>query len=331
MDFIRNLKKQIKKENKEIKREDKKWGNYNPATHASQNKNTRVEPLKKIYESPKTFLRKPLEVIELSVEENLTTIFTDYIEWRRGKAKKPEYIFNMLKDISFVSILPKIVHKYEDTIIEYAEEFSEILSASVVELTRNRIPKASEMISVYTNLYEDLNETRIEKIMRLEIPGLDWKSALYICMASHGSPRHTMTNTLAAIYRYVDSTSYKVLRRLLVKLYGKDDMDKVAVAILLERAYKAEDSRFSKNYREMYSVITNIALDQINYNEKNKVVQLLKSYCEERRKSEYDKFIRRRVNFNTINKEDYFKIHKAIKKLAKKNEMYRIFLDKNVS
>lgn len=324
MSIIKVLKKQIKNEEK-VKN---KFNNYN--TNSSQPKTIRSEPLKKIYESPKTFLRKPLEVIEVSVEENLTTIFTDYTEWRRGKAKKPEYIFNMLKDISFVSILPKIVHKYEDTIIEHAEEFSEILSSAVVELTRNRIPKASEMISVYTNIYEDLNETRIEKIMRLEVPGIDWKSALFICMASHGSPRHTMTNTLNAIYRYVETTSYKIIRRLLVKLYGKEDMDKVAVAILLERSYRAEDARFSKNYREMYSVITNIALDQINHNNKVEVVKLLKTYCEERRKSEYDKFIRRRVTFNTINKEDYSKIHKAIKKLAKKNEMYRIFLDKNV-
>jgi hypothetical protein len=285
------------------------------------------EQLKRIYENPKTMLRKSLEVIEMAVQEQLETLINDYTEWRRGRAKRPEYIFNMLQDIAFVSVLPKIVKTNYDLIVERGEEFSELLSAAVSEVSRRQPPlsKSKEMIAIYSSIYEDLNEERITRVFEMDIPGVEWADALKLCIVSHGSPGHTMNNTLRAIYTSVKSTDYDKVRKLFIKLYGKQDMGKVATYILLERAYDKQKTAWIN--RELHSLITNIALDELEKHPKKEIQELLKLYCNERRKQEQDQVIRRRISFSSINKDDYEKINSVVKKLVKKNEMYRTFLD----
>jgi len=297
----------------------------NREQNGSAKRSTRAKKLDKLYESPKTFLREPLEVIEISVQQHLETLFNDYIEWKRGHRKRPDYIFNMTQDFGFVSILPKIVRKNYDFIIKHGEEFSEIISNAVSELSRVRRNRYKEMISIYSSIYEDLNERRIKKIVNLGLDGIDWNEALKLCIVSHGSPSHTMNNTLKMIYSVCKFKDYKSMRKLLIKLYGKKDIPKVAVYILLEK--KPDFSKSSWINPELYSVLTRIALDEINIQEKDEIKKLLKLYCNERRKSEFEQYIRRRINLSTINKEDYKKIWKVMKKLAKKNKMYRVYLD----
>jgi len=287
----------------------------------------RTERLSKIYETPKLFLKKKLDVIEVSVQEQLDSIFNDYMAWRKGKLKRPEYIFNMLQDISFVSILPKIVKNNYDYIVERGEEFSEMISSAVTNLMKSRVAKSRDMIAIYTNIYEDINESRIKKIFKLDIPGFEWEDALKLCIVSHGSPKHTMNHTLRIVYGTIKTKDYNVIRKLFSKLYGKDDMDKVAIYILLERGYDKQRNNWIDP--ELYSIITNISLDQLNSYKKREIIELLKLYCEERRRSEFEQFVRRRINFSAINKEDYSKICDAVKKLSKKNDMYKGFLDQS--
>jgi len=287
----------------------------------------RSKKLEKIYETPKSFLKEPLEVIEISVQENLETLFKHYTDWRRGNGKRPEYIFNMIQDFAFVSILPKIVRKNYDFIIKHGEEFSEIISTAVSELTKHRRNRYKEMISIYSSIYEELNERRIKKIMSLDLKDINWDDALKLCIVSHGSPSHTMNNTLKMMYSILKFNDYESVRKLLVKLYGKKDMPKVAVYILLEK--RPDFTKSSWIDSELYSVLTSIALDEINKLDKKEIKKLLKLYCHERRKSEFEQYIRRRISLSSINKEDYKKIRKVMKKLAKKNEMYRNFLDMN--
>jgi hypothetical protein len=293
------------------------------------NSQPRIKELRKIYENPKTFLRESLEVIEISVQEHLETMFNDYKEWRMGKKKRPEYIFNMTQDFAFVSILPKIVKKNYDFIIENGEEFSEIISNAVGELNRTRRNRYKEMVAIYSSLYEDLNERRIKKLTSLNIKGVDWDEALKLCLVSHGSPGHTMINTLRMMYSTLKISKYQDIYKILRKLYGKKDMGKVAVYILLEKRPDFTKSNWIDS--ELYGTLTSIALDEINAQKKDGVKTLLKLYCNERRRSEFEQYQRRRVNFSTINKEDYAKIHKVAKKLAKKNDMYRVYLDKSDS
>jgi len=284
-------------------------------------------PLSKIYESPKFMLRRSLEVIEVAVQDQLDTLFDDYTKWRRGNAKKPEYIFNMLLDFAFAAVLPKIVKQNFDFILERGEEFSELLSSAVSELSKRnpQLTKAKEMIAIYSTIYEDLNERRIKKVFKLEIPGVEWAGALKLCIVSHGSAGHTMNNTLRAIYTTLKTTSYDVIRKLFIKLYGKHDLGRVAIHILLERGYDKQKNSWIN--RELYDMITNLALNELERLPQKEIKSLLALYCNERRKSEFEQFTRRRVNFSMIDSDDYEKITKAVKKLAKKNDMYRSFLD----
>lgn len=308
-------------EEKEVTKKEKKG-----SSNSKNNYTVRPEPLRKIYENNKSCLKKSLEVIKVSVQDQLSTIFEDYNGWRRGKMKKPDYIFNMFLDVSFASILSKVVKKNEDLINKHSDEFSEMLSSAVTELSKNKtITKGKEIIAIYSKLYEDLNESRIKKFAKLDLPGMDWDAALKLALSSHGTPKHTMNNVLRFIYSSIKTKNYDELNTLFKKIYGKDNMDRVSIYILLDRQYdKVKNSWVD---REQYSVITNIALDELNSHTKDEIKDLLKLYCEERRRTEYTEFINRRVNFSTINIDDYGKIDSAIKKLVEKNEMYRIFLD----
>ena len=307
----------------------KKYTNREKQQRPAGNQPMRIKELRRIYEQgPKSFLRESLEVIEISVQENLETLFNDYMEWRKGQKKRQhvEYIFNMTQDFAFVSILPKIVKKNYDFITEHGEEFSEIISNAVGELNKTRRNRSKEMIAIYSSIYEDLNERRVKKVANLGLKGIEWDEALKLCLVSHGSPGHTMVNTLRMMYNTVKFSDYNSIHKLLSKLYGKKQMPKVAVYILLEK--KPDFSRNNWIDSDLYSVLTNLALDEINIQKKDDIKFLLKLYCNERRRSEFEQYARRRVNFSTINREDYAKIHKVIKKLAKKNDMYRSFLDR---
>jgi len=296
-----------------------------PETVVSEPRQVRPERLDRLYDDPRMFLKKKLDVIEVSVQEQLETVFNDYAAWRKGKAKQPKYVFNMLQDISFVSILPRILKNNYDYLMEHGEEFSEMISSAVTNLMRHRLSKSRDMIAIYANIYEDINEKRINKIFNLDIPGIEWEDALKLCIVSHGSPSHTMISTLKILYGILKTKDQKTIYKLLAKLYGKDDMDKVSVYILLEKGYEKVRNNWIDS--ELYSVFTNIALQKINSYSRADIIELLKIYCEERRKSEYEILIRRRVNFSSISKEDYSKICSAVKKVSKKNDMYKSFLD----
>jgi hypothetical protein len=281
--------------------------------------------LRKMYENPNTFLRESLEVIEIAVQDQLETMFNDYAEWRRGKKKRPEYIFNMCQDIAFVSILPKIVRQNHDFILENGEYFSEIISSAVSELTRRRLAKSKEMISIYSNIYEDLNDIRIEKVVKMGLKGIEWDDALKLCIVSHGSPKHTMINALRMMYGTLKFKDYDSIRKLLSKLYGKREMGKVAVYILLEKSPDSQKGSWVD--KELFKVFTDIAIDEIKSKPKDEIKLLLKEYCNERRRTEFEMSTQRRINFTTLNNEDYGKIYRVAKKLSKKNEMYKTFLD----
>jgi hypothetical protein len=283
--------------------------------------------LKRIYETPKTMLRKDLDVIEVAVNEYLEPMFNDYKQWRMGKAKRPDYMFNMLQDIGFVSVLPKVVKNNYDFIIENGEAFSEIIASAVSELTRRTpgLAKSKEMLGIYSNIYEELNEERIRRVFELELPGVEWADALKICIISHGSASHTMINTLRAIYGMVKTHQYDIIRKLFIRLYSKAELPKLAIYILLEKVYDKQRNGWID--RDLHSIITNLALNEIEKCSKDEILELMKLYCNERRRTEIDIPIRRRITMSSINKDDYPKINRAIKKLSKKNEMYKIFLD----
>lgn len=302
-------------------------------THGNNNNNhggsgkhqsRKIKELRKVYESPKFFLRENSFNIEIAVEEDLSLLFSEYNEWRMGKKKRPEYIFNMFLDIAFASVLPGIVKRNYDLILDNGEAFSEMLSNAINELQRRRQNRHKEMIQIYTDIYEDLNEDRIRKIFKQNFKGIEWQESLRLCIASHGSPRHTTNNLLRTIYQTVKFHDFRSLHKLLVKLYRKSDMSKIAIYILLE---KRQDGKGGWIDRQLFNALTDLALTVINSCKKKEIRELLKLYCEERRKSEFDQSYRRRVQISEIPRFEYDRIAKIARKLAKKNEMYRIFLD----
>lgn len=289
------------------------------------------KPLKEIYKGDmRKTLNVGMEVIEMSTADHLETLFRDYkAYYGRPQTSKdePKYIKMMMQDFAFASILPKVVEKNYDLVLENGEELSEMLcnASNEINANRGRIGRGREILSIYSNIYEDLNEERIQRVFSLEIPGVEWPAALQLCLVSHGQPKYTMMNTLRTIYRNVRTTDYDLIRKLFIRLYGKEDMAKVATYILLEKKYDRQ-ANHGVDYN-LYNLITTIALDELERLPKAEIRRALQEYCNQRRRTEFEKDMPRRVSFSSINKDDYPKINKAVKKLSKKGEVYQVYLN----
>jgi hypothetical protein len=285
--------------------------------------------LTEAYNNPKEMLKRDLGVIEVSIEEHFTTMFQHYRDWRNRvkDAKEPKYIYNMLMDFAFASALPKLVKQHKELIEENGEEFSEVLARGVAELSKpfgKGLSHHREAIAIYTNLYEDLNEERIRRIRDLNVPGVEWEQALRLALFSHGAPKYTVWAAAGVLYREVKTHNYDKVLKLLKRMYSKKELPTVGLYLLLDKRNQVP----SWIDKELYSLLTNIALDEIEALSKDEVKDILQKYCSARRREESDKVIERRIRFSSISKDDYPKITKMCKKLAKKNgALYATYLD----
>jgi len=303
--------------------------------HPSQKRNNNVDIKRKprrleaIFSNPKAISKASVDMIEASCHEYTAQIFEDYIKFKRGEIKRPDWLFNMFKDISFASILKSLM-KEKLTIFEnYREEFSELLGSAIHELRMMKTGKSDFIINIYLKIYEDWNEVRIERILNVYDETIlgdkwGWDLAVDIALASHGSPTRTMSNTLRLIYNYVDSTKHKVLRKLLKTIYKTDDMGYVAIGILIDRPFNTKQRWMRK---EQFDVFTDIALETLMKKKKSEIEHFLKRFCEERKRMDQGFQIPEvRLSLINLDKYRYGKIRKIAKRLSKKNKMRRYYL-----
>jgi hypothetical protein len=112
----------------------------------------------------------------------------------------------------------------------------------------------------------------------------------------------------------------KTIRKLFKGIFGEDMLNYVAVNVLLER--KDNISRFNNQQIELWNLVTEFALDQIESNDKEEVRNLI-TYFVERREKDADKGrdFARRIPLTSIADDVYTKIAKAVSKVSEKEKL----------
>lgn len=130
------------------------------------------------------------------------------------------------------------------------------------------------------------------------------------------------------LYQIIDADiievkSFKHLRSIFRFLFGEEYETEVAISLLLER--RLNDNMGDKVVKA-YGQLTDYALDTIMKLDKAEITGVLENYAR-RRENDYKrkKDAPRRFNPKGLSNEDYKKLHKAIKKLIKQDERFKVF------
>lgn len=114
----------------------------------------------------------------------------------------------------------------------------------------------------------------------------------------------------------INITEAKQVKKLFGKLFGKDLLDVIAIHILLEK--KEFMKNFKANQTALWNVMTTFALETIEKQDKEHIVELLEYYCELRKKNaQNNRDGARRIQLAEINVEEYPRIAKGIKYIKK--------------
>ena len=117
----------------------------------------------------------------------------------------------------------------------------------------------------------------------------------------------------------VNLTEPKQVKQLFSKLFGKKLLDVIAVHILLEK--REFSKNFSEKQKALWNLMTKFALDTIENQDKNHIIELLEYYCNLRKKhAQNNRDGVRRIDFNEIKEDEYPKLCKNIKNFRKNSK-----------
>ena len=114
----------------------------------------------------------------------------------------------------------------------------------------------------------------------------------------------------------------KTLRKVVKDVYGKEYIEYFALAALLER--KDAFKHLNDEQKNVWSMITSFALDYIEKQSKEDIRRIISNYAKRREsdaKRDNGTVVARRIDFSSINTEDYPKITNVVEKLKKKNNI----------
>ena len=116
----------------------------------------------------------------------------------------------------------------------------------------------------------------------------------------------------------------KTLRKVVRDVYGKEYVEYFSLAALLEK--KDNIKQFNEKQLSAWSMVTDFALDYIEKQKKDDIKDIVLKYAERRKsdaKREKGVVTARRLEFSSINTEDYPKLRSVTDKLkdSKKNNL----------
>lgn len=245
--------------------------------------------------------------------------------YMRKGYKSPEdvtQLFDRMENKKFVSNILRILKTVDETPMELdmAVVMSDFLGSRGSKLD-------DEMIEKYTKAITKLLESRTRYVVKKTGLKKDLIQEILVVVPepdSVGNNPHTIgayvNKVLSKLYGLakeadVELGDYESAKKLLRVIFGKDNLDAVAVNILLE--YRDKYSRFNEQQKAVWNLFTLAALDVLESKKKKEARELLIQFCERRKKDESNNRDKpRRIQFESMNEEDYPTIRKAVKKLS---------------
>ncbi|MMZ42352.1 hypothetical protein D1872_38730 [compost metagenome] len=273
----------------------------------------------------------PKNVKEMEKDERTRTLF-DYIPLivefytRQGHKRQDEVkqLFDRMEDKKFLKNLMRILKTLEENPVDLA------LTTVISDFLTSRGNKLDEeFIDGYTNAVTKLLKERTKYVVEKTGISKDLAQELLVIVPE---PEVTVEGRFVPLYvskvlnklyglsrdERVNLGDSKTIKKIVKALFGKDEIENVALIILME--YRDKHSRFTDEQKVVWGQLTTFALDTIEKKDKADVKDILESYVDRRIRDEKKGRDRpRRIQFEAVNEEDYPKIRKAVSKLKEKD------------
>ena len=284
--------------------------------------------MKHIIESLKP---KKMEVSDLAyaIDDNQKEMIEFYVKhgFKMKNAETINALYEKMLSPKFVKALKKVAKNGKEepwTGLDYG--FIMIINGFIEKSYKNEA-MTEELLGEYTNIINKVLKSKIKKISK-DI-GIDEdivKELLVVvpdksCVNNERAVGFYTAKMLRKIYilageKELNLDSTKKIRGLFQKLFGKKLIDVVAVNVLLEK--KEYMKNFNENQTAVWNLLTDFALEVIEKQDKEHIVELVEYYCNRRKSdSERNRDSARRISLNNIDAEKYPKTAKRVEKFTK--------------
>lgn len=274
---------------------------------------------------------KKMDVSDLAymIDENQKDLVDFYVKhgFKMKNAETINMLYEKMLNPKFVKALKKVAKNGEEgswTGLDYG--FIMIING-FIEKCHNNEKMTDELLTKYTDIINKVLEFKIKKISKTVDIDKDVVKELLVvvpdkaCVNNERAVGFYTAKMLRKMYiiaaqKDLGLDDTKKIKNLFKKLFGKKLIDVVAVNVLLEK--KEYMKNFNENQTTMWNLITDFALEVIENQDKEHIVELVEYYCN-RRKSDFERNrdSARRISLNNIDSEKYPKLAKRISKFAK--------------
>lgn len=281
----------------------------------------------------KEFLKdlKPKYFKELSKEDRGWLIFDNqialiefYIKKGHKHRQEIDELYSYMTKPQFVKALKQVYKNGEKLDLGFAVIIGDFLD-------RRHRDLESDMIAEYSEIIKKILKKRLKKISKktgapkeflvdllVVIPEPELVSnprfrGIYVNKVARRLYQLTKKQPEGSTFEGYSLPDLEHTHMLFAELFGKENMNDVAVSLLLER--KEHLNRFDEDQRTTWNALTVMSLDQIETNKKKEINDIL-DYYEQRRQFDAKKNndSARRIQFDQISEEDYPKLVKVFKK-----------------
>lgn len=274
---------------------------------------------------------KKMDVSDLAymIDENQKDLVDFYVKhgFKMKNAETINMLYEKMLNPKFAKALKKVAKNGEEgswTGLDYG--FIMIING-FIEKTHSNEKMTDELLANYTNIINKVLKFKINKISKTVDIDKDIVKELLVvvpdkaCVNNERAVGFYTAKMLRKMYiiaaqKDLGLDDTKKIKDLFKKLFGKKLIDVVAVNMLLEK--KEYMKNFNENQTTMWNLITEFALEVIESQDKEHIVELIEYYCE-RRKSDFERNrdSARRISLNSIDSEKYPKLAKRISKFTK--------------
>jgi hypothetical protein len=271
---------------------------------------------------------KKMKASELAFE--IVDAQADLIRWYINDAHKVKNaelvneLYEKMKSEKFTKALNKIIKNKDGEYGELDCGFVVIIAGFLEKFHKEL---EDSIIEAYTDVTDKLLKKRIKDVNKKLELDRDVVKELLVITPDIG---YISNDKFVGIYsqkmfrklyvmaadKEIGITEAEQIKTLFKKLFGKKLLDLIAINVLLEK------KEFLKNFNErqtnLWNLITTFALEYIENEDKDHIIELLEYYCSRRKRdAENNRDAARRINLSSVPESDYPRIAKAISKFTK--------------
>ena len=264
-------------------------------------------------------------------------IYKWVIERGHRRRQEMETLIERLSEPKVASALSTLIDEYNKSDFFDEEETKVGIEFVVVinEVLNKLDPKEELYLDYYTIAMSLIEKRMFKMVKRTNISEALAKNLLFAVPKPEIVPNDHVVGifvnkAVRRMYSYANTgqeglpTDIEQLHKVFEFLFGKYRMDEVIVSLALERR-QAHNSK-SENFNAINSLISNLVVEYLNESKKSDIKDMLLRFADRRindRKQKRD--AARRLQINTLAKDDYKKIIKVADKIKKDPRLVDIF------